>query len=208
MPPRQRPPDTRRGDRHTPRGCPEAPGGLIRVPQSHVDIWSRCRQALSRGGPLVTNAEMLRWLLETAQPFVERMLPDEPDEGAEAEAAVDHEAQEAWGAEGEREVRGKSLASSFIVMDERERRIKGDPGKEGRNLLGATADEIYMGGSNSGGPDEMKNGARTGTLVAMITVKTKFPGMKKDWIEFSFDSSPRVDLPYCHNLSKEHFPQV
>ncbi|KAL3689972.1 hypothetical protein R1sor_016281 [Riccia sorocarpa] len=99
-----------------------------------------------------------------------------------------HDKLQAWGAEGEREVRGKSLASSFIVMDERERRKKGDPGKEGRNLLGATADEIYMGASNSGGPDEMKNGARTGTLVAMIAVKTKFPGMKKDWIEFSFDS--------------------
>ncbi|KAL3691464.1 hypothetical protein R1sor_005115 [Riccia sorocarpa] len=92
MPPWQRPPDTRRGDRHTPRGCPEAPGGLIRVPQSHVDIWSRCRRALSEGGPLVSNAEVLRWLLETARPFVERMLPNEARE--EEEAPVDIEAQE------------------------------------------------------------------------------------------------------------------
>ncbi|KAL3681718.1 hypothetical protein R1sor_024674 [Riccia sorocarpa] len=92
MPSRQRPPDHRSGDRHVlPRGCPEAPGGLLRIPQSHISTWSLCRRLLSRGGALVSNAEVIRFLLDSASPHIEEMRAEEAAREAERAAAVERE---------------------------------------------------------------------------------------------------------------------
>ncbi|KAL3682103.1 hypothetical protein R1sor_000125 [Riccia sorocarpa] len=92
MPPRQRPPDRRSGDRHVlPRGCPKAPGGLLRIPQSHMTTWSLCRRLLSRGGALLSNAEVIRFLLDTASSRIEEMRAEEAAREAERAAAVERE---------------------------------------------------------------------------------------------------------------------
>ncbi|KAL3685936.1 hypothetical protein R1sor_003958 [Riccia sorocarpa] len=96
MPPRQRPPDRHSGDRHVlPRGCPEAPSELLRIPQSHIAIWALCRRLLSRGNTLVSNAEVIRWLLESAHPRIEEMRIAEIAREAERVAAVERGAADA-----------------------------------------------------------------------------------------------------------------
>ncbi|KAL3701628.1 hypothetical protein R1sor_019650 [Riccia sorocarpa] len=53
--------------------------------------WSLCRRLLSRGGALVSNAEVIRFLLETATPRIDEMRAEEAAREAERAAAAERE---------------------------------------------------------------------------------------------------------------------
>ncbi|KAL3693713.1 hypothetical protein R1sor_007364 [Riccia sorocarpa] len=69
MPPRVQP--SRPGDRHLPRGCPEVPGGKVRVPESLLPRYVQLKNLL---GSNAGHADVFRFLFETARSRIDEMV--------------------------------------------------------------------------------------------------------------------------------------
>ncbi|KAL3701013.1 hypothetical protein R1sor_019035 [Riccia sorocarpa] len=84
MPPRV--PPRRPGDRHLPRGCSEVPGEKVRIPESLLPGYVQLKHLL---GPTIGHADVFRFLFETAETRIERIVQENLSREVPAEDTPD-----------------------------------------------------------------------------------------------------------------------